>query len=285
MNNYSPFKKERDKYGTNRRTAVIVAAGVVIVLVLSCFIIMAKNDFNFKAAVGGEVETTAGEETPDETLPARSTKYYLLWCAREDTENLDFLWIVKAKFPSAALTVFSPSPDDMVEYKGQLYTVRNLYSIFTLQEFRHALEEYYGIKFSAYIGCFPEGFKQAVNDFGGINVDIKEQIDYKGEFNLLLAKGSTPLKGELLYKYLLYTGLKSDTRATDHCEALAKLLEAVFVPENRSKTDSVFSMVANTMITDITIMTYSENKALFDYLFENGLKSIKTAQTKEELKG
>ncbi|MBR6334776.1 MAG: hypothetical protein IKR90_01355, partial [Clostridia bacterium] len=80
-------------------------------------------------------------------------------------------------------------------------------------------------------------------------------------------------------------GLKSDTRATDHCEALAKLLEAVFVPENRSKTDSVFSMVANTMTTDITIMTYSENKALFDYLFENGLKSIKTAQTKEELKG
>ena len=64
-----------------RRLTLIVAAGAAFVLLASCLVILSKNDFNVKSAMGVNIETessTAAEKT--EIKVAESDKLYFL-CA------------------------------------------------------------------------------------------------------------------------------------------------------------------------------------------------------------
>ena len=286
MKNNTVFNSHKAKFdGGNKKFNIIFAASVILILIISCVAILAKNDFNLKAAVGGDIEvsTEMTEETSTANL-AKSDKYYLLWCADQDEKELKFLWIARMITPKVQLKVYAPSTDDMVEYEGQYYTIGNLYSIYGEKIFIDTLEKYYGIDFSAYIGSSPETFKQMINYFGGITVDLEEQIEYKGTFNLILMKGTNTLKGELAYKYLLYAGFGSSTELSDRSEAFIQLIKKVFTQDYSQKADTIFSRIVNNMTTNITVMQYSENSELLNYLFNNGFSSAKAYDNITDLK-
>ncbi len=286
MKNNTVFNSRKAKFdGGNKKFNIIFAASVILILIISCVAILAKNDFNLKAAVGGDIEvsTETTEETSTANL-AKSDKYYLLWCADQDEKELKFLWIARMITPKVQLKVYAPSTDDMVEYEGQYYTIGNLYSIYGEKIFIDTLESYYGVDFSAYIGSSPETFKQMINYFGGITVDLEEQIEYKGTFNLILMKGTNTLKGELAYKYLMYAGFGSSTELSDRSEAFIQLIEKVFTQDYSQKADTIFSRIVNNMTTNITVMQYSENSELLNYLFNNGFSSAKAYDNITDLK-
>lgn len=286
MKNNTVFNSRKIKFDSeNKKINIIFAAAVVLILVISCVVILAKNDFNLKAAVGGDIE--ASSETTEEASTAnlsKSDKYYLLWCADQENKELKFLWIARVTTPKVQLKVYAPSTDDMLEYEGQYYTIGNLYSIYGEKIFTETLENYYDINFSAYIGSSPEMFKQMINYFGGITVDLEEQIEYKGNFNLILMKGSNTLKGELAYKYLIYTGFGTNTELSDRSEAFILLIEKVFTQNYSQKADTIFSRIVNNMTTNITVMQYSENFELLNYLFNNGFSSAKAYDNITDLK-
>ena len=286
MKNNTVFNSRKIKFDSeNKKINIIFAAAVVLILVISCVVILAKNDFNLKAAVGGDIE--ASSETTEEASTAnlsKSDKYYLLWCADQENKELKFLWIARVTTPKVQLKVYAPSTDDMLEYEGQYYTIGNLYSIYGEKIFTETLENYYDINFSAYIGSSPEMFKQMINYFGGITVDLEEQIEYKGNFNLILMKGSNTLKGELAYKYLIYTGFGANTELSDRSEAFILLIEKVFTQNYSQKADTIFSRIVNNMTTNITVMQYSENTDLLNYLFDNGFSSAKAYDNITDLK-
>ncbi len=286
MKNNTVFNSRKIKFDSeNKKINIIFAAAVVLILVISCVVILAKNDFNLKAAVGGDIE--ASSETTEEVSTAnlsKSDKYYLLWCADQENKELKFLWIARVTTPKVQLKVYAPSTDDMLEYEGQYYTIGNLYSIYGEKIFTETLENYYDINFSAYIGSSPEMFKQMINYFGGITVDLEEQIEYKGNFNLILMKGSNTLKGELAYKYLIYTGFGANTELSDRSEAFILLIEKVFTQNYSQKADTIFSRIVNNMTTNITVMQYSENTDLLNYLFDNGFSSAKAYDNITDLK-
>ena len=123
-----------------------------------------------------------------------------------------------------------------------------------------------------------------INYFGGITVDLEEQIEYKGNFNLILMKGSNTLKGELAYKYLIYTGFGANTELSDRSEAFILLIEKVFTQNYSQKADTIFSRIVNNMTTNITVMQYSENTDLLNYLFDNGFSSAKAYDNITDLK-
>lgn len=286
MKNNTVFNSRKIKFDSeNKKINIIFAAAVILILVISCVAILAKNDFNLKAAVGGDIEVSS--ETTEEASTAnlsKSDKYYLLWCADQENKELKFLWIARVTTPKVQLKVYAPSTDDMVEYEGQYYTIGNLYSIYGEKIFTETLENYYDINFSAYIGSSPEMFKQMINYFGGITVDLEEQIEYKGNFNLILMKGSNTLKGELAYKYLIYTGFGTNTELSDRSEAFILLIEKVFTQNYSQKADTIFSRIVNNMTTNITVMQYSENTDLLNYLFDNGFSSAKAYDNITDLK-
>ena len=132
MKNNTVFNSRKIKFDSeNKKINIIFAAAVVLILVISCVVILAKNDFNLKAAVGGDIE--ASSETTEEVSTAnlsKSDKYYLLWCADQENKELKFLWIARVTTPKVQLKVYAPSTDDMLEYEGQYYTIGNLYSIY-----------------------------------------------------------------------------------------------------------------------------------------------------------
>jgi anionic cell wall polymer biosynthesis LytR-Cps2A-Psr (LCP) family protein len=286
MKNNTVFNSRKIKFDSeNKKINIIFAAAVILILVISCVAILAKNDFNLKAAVGGDIEVSS--ETTEEASTAnlsKSDKYYLLWCTDQENKELKFLWIARVTTPKVQLKVYAPSTDDMVEYEGQYYTIGNLYSIYGEKIFTETLENYYDINFSAYIGSSPEMFKQMINYFGGITVDLEEQIEYKGNFNLILMKGSNTLKGELAYKYLIYTGFGTNTELSDRSEAFILLIEKVFTQNYSQKADTIFSRIVNNMTTNITVMQYSENTDLLNYLFDNGFSSAKAYDNITDLK-
>lgn len=146
------------------------------------------------------------------------------------------------------------------------------------------MEKNYGIKFANYMGSTAPMFRQMVNSIGGVTLDVKHQISYSDKFNLVLGKGENYIKGELLYRYLEYVGFAEEFELSDRSEVLIDIFESVFVPANSNKANSIFSQITNNMISDITIVTFSEKSDELNYLYEHGLSSAKAESTIEGLK-
>lgn len=285
MSRKTVFKTDRKRFdGGNKKLNILFTAAVIFILVASCLYIMAKNDFNLKAAVGGDIETTTLAETETVKSVEKSDDYYLFWCTDTEGKNLKFMWIVRSRLPKMVLTVFTPDVQDMIEYEGQNYTYGDLYSIYTEEVFVKAIQDNYGVDFEAYIGASPEMFKQMVNYFGGITVTLDEQIEYKNDFTLILMKGDNVLKGELLYKYLLYTEVQGDEGKEARCNVFIDLSENIFTPKYAEKLDTIYSRIANGMTGNVTIMKYTELSEKMHYIFNTGYKSAKAVTTIDNLK-
>lgn len=283
MDIYDPFgqNKKKKKSQIDKKLYGFIALGFTIVLIFS-IIFMVKQD----NPLGGEEvkSTTANEDETEITALPESDNYYLFWVNDADNKELEFLWIARLKMPKGILEVYSPSTQDLITEEDSSYRIGDYYSLYGPKQFADALEKNYGIKFANYMGSTAPMFRQMVNNIGGVQLDVKHQINYSDKFNLVLGKGENYIKGELLYRYLCYVGFADEFELSDRSEVLIDIFESVFVPANSSKINSLFSQITNNMISNITIVTLTEKSDELDYLYQHGLSSAKVEETIENLK-
>ncbi len=283
MDIYDPFgqNKKKKKSQIDKKLYGFIALGFTLVLIFSIiYMVMQDNPLG-----GEEVKsTTAGEVQEETTALPKSDSYYLFWVNDADNKELEFLWIARLKMPKGILEVYSPSTQDLIVDEDSSYRIGDYYSLYGSKQFVDVLEKNYEIQFANYMGSTAPMFRQMINNIGGITLEVKHQINYNDKFNLVLGKGENYIKGELLYRYLEYVGFAEEFELSDRSEVLIDIFESLFVPANSSKVNSVFSQITNNMISDITIVTFSEKSDELNYLYENGLSSAKVEGTIEGLK-
>ncbi len=267
-----------------KRFFVIFFAVVILILFVSCLAILSKYDFNVKSAVSGEAETQTTTQAAETVIPEiHADKKYLFWCASGDRQSMHFAWLVNVKMPERKLKIYSLKPETIAQVNGTAMSLENVYAKLGETELAAAVESAFGFELDGYIGSDDDSFKNMINYFGGVDVTVPEQVEYRGDgLTLLLIKGKQTMKGDTLFKYLKYIETQGAKSGSMQANVLRAVFETIFEPQFVGKSSVIFSKISNTLRTDLTIVDYSQAEKAAHILMENGFEVIKTAASPEE---
>lgn len=286
MNIYSPFKKEKTGNDRiNKRFLIIFAAAAATLLIVSTLAVLMRNNFDLKSSLGGDATTEATQAAVQKNSVPASDRYYLLYCSDSETSYLDFVWIVRLKLPKRTVAVFSPDTEEFAEYSGNKTTLSGIYATFGEEALKEAVEKLYSIKIAKYIASDSSGFKSMANYLGSMEYAVEEKIDYRGNFNLFLIEGNNTMRGDLLYKYLMWLSLDEHDNPAERCNVLIAVLENTLTPSSLEKSDALYSKLTNTVKTDFSIVDLRSKSDIISYVFTEGIAKKKIAENIDELTG
>ncbi len=280
------FRTERQSADRGfRKFSVAFAVGVLVILLISCLAILNKYDFDIRTAMGGDsvTETQPVSEKSTE-WQEDADKTYFFWCADSESKRLRFAWLVNFRLPEAEVSICTLAPDLLFE--GGTETLESMLAKSGPAETVKKLEELTEAPIEGYIGSDDESFKAMINYFGGMDVTVPEQIEYRGkDFTVILVKGRQNLKADSLFKYLRYLNTLGPRGRNLQASALGEILEDVFRPSNMSNSERYFSKLSNTVETDLSIVDYSQSEEGIKVFMKNGIGKRIVVDSPLELNG
>ncbi len=267
-----------------KRFAAVLVGCVVLILAVSVLFILNKHDFDLKSALGGDAETeTVLEETQSVQTDIEADRTYLFWSEDSSTGELRFAWTVNFRLPRRTVSICTLDLDTRIETGGESISIRKANRTASLKEIVWGIEKLYDIKIDGYIGSDDESFKSMVNYFGGFDVTVPEQIEYKsGDLSVILVKGKQNLKGDSLFRYMRYLCTQGERGRKLMASALGEILDGVFKPSNTNRCSTIFSRISNTLETDLTIVDFSSSEKGIKVITENGFASKRTLETPDD---
>ena len=268
-----------------KKFITVFAVGAAVVLALSLAAILGKNDFNIRAAIGGDAETKADrQENAVKASVSDSDKIYFLWVASKDRSKMRFIWLVRVQMPEARFSICTVNPESILTIGGKGVTFEDIYAKSGEKELVAAMKAYSGLEIDKYIGASDENFKALVNYLGGVQINVPEQIEYKSEeFNTILVRGMQNMKGDTLFRYLRYLGVTEYEGPRSQSKIFGDFLKNLFSEKYVEKRSSIFSKISNSMITNISIVDFSSHDADVKALMESGIGSIDIVSVPSEL--
>ena len=267
-----------------KKFSVIFASCVLIILVVSCLAILKKYDFDIRTAMGGEPETTTEAVSQETTrLQTQAEKTYFFWCADSEKGGLHFAWLVKFRVPEMAASVCALPLDMMLSDGAE--TIDSYFKKYGENATVESLEKQLGLTVDGYIGSDDESFKAMINYFGGMNITVPEQIEYRGgEYTVILVKGKQNLMADTLFKYMRYLGILGPRGYKLQASALMEMFDSVFRERNAGKSERYFSKLSNTVKTDLTIVDFLEAKESIEAFMEGGIKDRNILESPKQIK-
>ncbi len=279
--------KKRSGSGSMRRFWFILVACVLAVLTVSLAAILKSSDYDVDTAFGFEKESTT-EEAVSETKPItfKADRTFLLLCAESDRQTVHFMNLVRVEMPQCKVTVLSIDPDDVIQTtENGSESPEAIYAKSGERALVSALETAYDIDIDRYAAATPTDFKTFVNYFGGLKITVPEQIEYKTDkINLVLIKGNQIIKGDSLYKYMLYLGTLGAEGREKQSAAMLEILGGIFNAANTEKRSRIFSQITNNFTTDMTIVDFSAEEDGVIQLMQNGIRESELAFYPEEIR-
>lgn len=280
------FKTSRQSSsGDLKKFAATLLVCVLSVLAISCLAILKKYNFDIKSALGGNAETVTETQTvPSGTVEIEGEKTYLFWCADPDGKELRFAWLVNFRLPERRATALSLSTSEPFALDGKTESLDGIFAKSGENQLVRAVEASTGISVDGYIGSTDETFKMMINYFGGMDITVPEQIEYKGnDFSLILVRGKQNLKGDSLFKYLRYLDGQGAHGRSLQASAMLEMLDYVFKPSYLEKRSGIFSKLSNTLKTNLSIVDFSQTEEGVKALMENGFAVKRVADSPQEL--
>ena len=264
-----------------KRFAAVLVGCVAFILAVSVLFILSKHDFDLKSALGGDAETEIIiEETQSVQADIEADRTYLFWCEDSSTGELRFAWTVNFRLPKRTVFICTLDLDTRIEAGGESISIRKANQTASMKEIVWGIEKLYDIKLDGYIGSDDESFKSMVNYFGGFDVTVPEQIEYKsGDLSVILVKGKQNLKGDSLFRYMRYLSTQGERGRRLMASAIGEILDGVFKPSNTNRCSTIFSRISNTLETDLTIVDFSTSEKGIKLIAENGFTSKRTIET------
>lgn len=268
-----------------KKFITVFAVGAAVVLALSLAAILGKNDFNIRAAIGGDAETKADrQENAVKASVSDSDKIYFLWVASKDRSEMRFIWLVRVQMPEARFSICTVNPESILTIGGKGVTFEDIYAKSGEKELVAAMKAYSGLEIDKYIGASDENFKALVNYLGGVQINVPEQIEYKSEeFNTILVRGMQNMKGDTLFRYLRYLGVTEYEGPRSQSKIFGDFLKNLFSEKYVEKRSNIFSKISNSMITNISIVDFSSHDADVKALMESGIGNIDIVSVPSEL--
>lgn len=267
-----------------KKFSAVFAACVLVILIVSCFAILKKYDFDVRTAMGGEPETTT-QAVSQETalLLEQADKTYFFWNADSESGELNFAWLVNFRVPEMAVSVCALPLDTLLSDGTETLasSFKNLGENGTVRQ----LEELTGIPIDGYIGSDDESFKTMINYFGGMEITVPEQIEYRGsEYTVILVKGRQNLMADSLFKYMRYLGTLGPRGRNLQASALMEMLDGIFKEKNIEKRERYFSKLSNTLKTDLSIVDFLAAEEGIKAFMQGGIKDKNIVESPIEVK-
>lgn len=267
-----------------KKFSVVFASCVLMILIVSCFAILKKYDFDIRTAMGGEPETTTQPVSQETTLISNEAdKTYFFWNADSESGELNFAWLVNFKVPEMSVSVCT-LPLDTILSEGTetlVSSFKNNGENATVVK----LEESFGFSIDGYIGSDDESFKAMINYFGGMNITVPEQIEYRGsEYTVILVKGKQNLMADSLFKYMKYLGTLGPRGRNLQASALMEMFDGVFKEKNIEKREKYFSKLSNTLKTDLSIVDFLSAEEGIKAFMQGGIKDKNIVESPLEIK-
>ena len=277
----SPRKREFQtargaQRAARRRFAIVFSVAAVLLLVGSVFVILLRNGFDFRSAVGGEeqTQTQSAADATEGTAPA-GEKTFLLWCAEKSTNRLQAIWLVRCEMPGRRLTALALAPETPVAMGGKGSTLDETFASGGARALRDVVQAMLGRPVDRYIGAYETGLINMVNYMGGLTVDVPAQINYRSDtLTLVLVKGSQTLKGDSLYKYFQYLSIGGAAGRAQLSQAMLDICAGVFRAQNTEKRSRIFSKMMGTLQTDLSIVDYSSDERAIVQLTQEGFAEL-----------
>lgn len=270
--------KTENKYTKkhNRKLMAILIGVTVLIFSASLFYVYKDNDSNMIVALGGEEQTTeVTEEESEIDSTAKSEKSFLLFCCDSDKTEIKFMWLVKSYMPERKISIRSLSPYLTVNYNGEAKSLSDIFASQGDKILKENAEKVLGETIDGYMGSTVETFKQMINYFGSVPISVEEKIEYKGDFNLIIMDGTIGMKGDVLYKYLCYQGTLGDKGLDERAETLKEVFEALLKEKYIEKEDKIFAKMSNSLMTDISIVEFSQSRENIESILRNGIAEYK----------
>lgn len=281
--------KKRKSNGSLYKFTVILIASALTVLsgsLIFLYLEAKDNEAGLAGVLFGDKkeEVTQAEENVTAPVLPEAERTFLFMCADGDRQKIHFMNLIKVEVPENRVTVLTVNPDAIIRSSqsggesAEMIYAKSGERVLTL-----ALEEAYGIKIDRYASATPMQFKSTVNFFGGIKINVPEQVNYKADgINLVLIKGTKTLNGDELYKYMLYLNDKADDGSRKRAKVMLEILGSVFTPANIEKKDRIFSQITNNFTTNITVVDMRQEEAAVLLLMQEGIKQTEIAAYPQE---
>ena len=276
--------QSRSDRGNARRFWIILIVSVLVILLVSVAYILKNNDYDVNAAFGFEKETETTEAPSEvQTDVFEAERYFLLFCVDGDGQRIQFMSLVRTELPECRVTVCAIDPKAVIGTQGN-QTAESVYALSGERALVSAVEDAYGVDIDRYVGTDETDFKTFINSFGGMQITVPEQIEYKtSEMSLVLIKGKQNLKGDTMYKYMCYLNSLGFEGKRRQSAAMLEILGEIFNQGNMNRRSRVFSQITNNMMTDMSIVDFSQEEEGIVLLMQNGILQPETVEYPEEI--
>lgn len=274
-------KKERSQKQL-KRFSLAIAGFIVVFGSVSLLYFLKTYNFDIKAALGATETSVSQTQSVQPPRVGESVTDLLLYCSAADKSELYFVSVVRVMMPQGKVCICSLSPNDTAVQNGKSETLGGAYTRGGVKALKAAVESLGDVHIKRYLGSTESTFKSTVNYLGGFDIDVKAGVEYRGDFDLLLVRGEQELKGDTLLKYIRYLGTLGQDGMLAGAGVLGEVISSALSPDYSERSQSIYSRIANTLDTDISIVDFSgASTALNSLMQKDGAQYICTAGLEE----
>lgn len=268
------FRTKKSMESAKAKRFIIAFFSFIIVFgSISVLILLKEYNFNLSNIFNAPQQETEVSETTHHTLASiTGSANFLVYCLSDDGSNIRFIAVINADMKTNSFKVCSLSPKSRATVQTDNQTLANHFQAGGVQRLIQAVDALGGIKIDRYVCSTDTGFKNAINDLDGLELNIPKNINYQsGGLSLTLVKGMQTLKGDALLKYLQYNGTLGDAGLDTQSQVLCAMLDQYINVSNAAKGEKLYSSLINSINSsisgsDITIFDYISSKAAIEQL-------------------
>lgn len=251
------FTSEKQEKAKRFRAFIVAFIAFVLVLgSISTLIFMKSVNFDLQNLLKSPDDTRTTEEpttTKIQSVAIRDAAVLLVCC---DTNNrLSLLSLVRADSAQNRIAVCALDTETVPTTAQN--TFQTVYEKNGMAGLKNAVSSAYGIQIDRYVKLSETNLKKAISAMGDISVEIPAPISYRGaNFSLYLDSGVQMLTGDLFVKFVSYTDLDGQNRAT------AALVQATLQSLSGTACEKQFNTLFNLSDSDFSVVDLTDTNGL-----------------------
>jgi len=274
----SKLKFTTEKNVKAKRVKFFVISFVCFVLLfgsVSFLMLLRSLNYDLSNIVGKKDLSTSEETEPTTSITDNltGTKTFFVACTG-NAEDLTFAAFIRADLDSRKLSVTALDTDDTVNANGFEGNLKQHYQRAGIRQLTNAAESLSGLTADRYV-CFTEtNFRKILRTIGDITVNVHKDISLsRSDIILELKAGEQKLSPDTLLKYMKY-GDNGDELFKVQERTLSSIVKSLLVPKNAAKSDTLYSSTINLMESNISVMDFNNNKAVFELFSQQPLQYV-----------
>lgn len=251
--------RNNNYYSAGEQDSKFKLIRLILCVVLALLIIVGSVCIGVHVSKLNKEHTFSGEDAVKQHYNVN-----ILICV-EDTENTDVNpQFVLLGFDGESETIAVTEIPDSLKIVGaeKTDTAKNLLNYGSARYLRDAVENHFGIDIDRYIGCSLSEVETFVEKLGGVDYNIKEQMQYKNKDGSLitnLVKGRQKLNGNQVCQFIRYDNWKSNSEKREkHEDLIVTLINEHSATLDCDKIVSVYKSISNNIDTDISIVEVND---------------------------